>query len=117
MVMNAQTSRTYPASPGHLADRIELRQDKLQDPVFVGKALGDANFIDHLAGQAQGVGYDQGRHLSILRHNDSPAGDVGATPPRMISEAGSVEPTLDKPEGRFTRSADMTWLCCALTIQ
>jgi len=81
-----------------VADRIELREGNLEDPVFAAQALGDSDFVYHLASRAYGVGYGQGRHLSILRHNEAVTESVLAAlanrPPRklLVTSSSCVYP-------------------------
>ena len=55
-----------------VSDHIEVREGDLEDPGFTSQALGDpVDAVYHLASRAFGVAYSQGRHVSILHHNEA----------------------------------------------
>jgi UDP-glucose 4-epimerase len=55
-----------------VADRVEVREGNLEDSAFATTALGDSvDSVFHLASRAFGVAYSQGRHVSILQHNEA----------------------------------------------
>jgi len=54
----------------HVENKIELREGDLEVPGFASDALSGCDIVFHLASRAFGVGYAEGRHLEILRHNE-----------------------------------------------
>jgi len=52
------------------ANRIEIREGDLEDPVFAAESLADAEVVFHLASRAYGIGYGQGHHLETMVHNE-----------------------------------------------
>jgi nucleoside-diphosphate-sugar epimerase len=81
-----------------VSDRIELRIGDLEDTAFATSALADAGIVYHLASRAYGVGYGNGRHLEILRHNEAVTNNVltalAARPPRklLVTSSSCVYP-------------------------
>ncbi len=96
-------SRGQAANLTAVADRIDLRLVDLEDPAAASMAFDGTEAVYHLASRAFGVAYSKGRHLGILRHNETITQNLlntlAARPPRwlLVTSSSSVYPD-DGPE-------------------
>lgn len=91
-------SRGQATNLAAISNQIEVREGNLEDAGFTKSALADCDVVFHLASRAFGVAYSQGRHLEILRHNETITDNLlnacAANPPRamLITSSSCVYP-------------------------
>jgi len=96
-------SRGRPENLERVAGKFDLRLVDLEDPAAAARAFDGTDAVYHLASRAFGVAYSHGRHLAILRHNETITQNLlnafVARPPRwlMVTSSSSVYPD-DGPE-------------------